>query len=150
MILDTLKGQLELVKRDHLQNPSVMGAVRDVDDDIISNRRIRGWGADWAACYDWSAADAGAIARARFKYSCEGWAEDLRGSLLRLSSVLRTADDFARAEVISSIAGETLTAVEQSDQVVGDPYDWSKATPWYAYLGIGAGALLLWKVIDDG
>jgi|TARA_R110000824_G_C15230052_1_gene678460 hypothetical protein len=143
MILTQLAGQLELISSNHSGTPSVLDAVADVQDTMASNRRIRGWGADWESCVDWSAADAGAVARARFNYSCQGWAEDLRKSLMRLSSSLRVADDWARAEVISSIADEAVTAVEQADQVVGEPLDWFKATPWYAYLGVAAAALLI-------
>lgn len=143
MILTQLAAQLELIDRDHAGTPSVVDAVADVRDTMASNRRIRGWGASPESCVDWSAADAGALARARFNYSCQGWAEDLRKSLLRLSNSLRVADDWPRAEVISSIADEAVTASEQADEVVGEPVDWFKQTPWYAFAGAAAVLLLL-------
>lgn len=148
MILTALQSQLDAITNEHAGTPHVREAVLDVEDKVASNRRIQGWGASWEKCVDWSAADAGAIARARFDYSCQGWAEDLRGSLLRLSSALRVADDWSRAEVISSIADETTTAVEQSSEVVGSPTLWAKETPWWVYAGVAAGALLAWKAVE--
>jgi hypothetical protein len=143
----TLRAQLAQVATDHAESPRVLEAAREVEARLESNVRIVGW-ADWEACLRWSRADAGLLDRGRFRYSCERWAQELNSALLRLSSQLKMADDWPRAEVIASLADETETAVEQAQETIGDPIAWGAETPWWVFAGVSFAALLTWKALD--
>jgi hypothetical protein len=150
MNTSSIRAQLSRIRADHAQAPGVLEAAAAVQEALTSSARL-GVFTSPEDCSDWTRADTGAWGRARFDQSCQGWATDVRSRLVFLSSQLRVADDWPRAEVIASLADETLTAQEQAQEVTPDAVDWwSQTPPALRWTLAGLAALLLAKGLSDG